>query len=1258
MIEAFNKVSINTDIKKSVEDKRISEKSVSKQQFTKLNEKPSNQKPIYDPTLKIPQYKIRANTDSKSIEKETEKPELKLTTAMEAGSCNIELLPKEIVDILGTMPVQHRNKLLNVLPQVFAKTVKQLKLAVDLNITKETITSPNKSEIATQTSNNMSEQTCPPEFVNVDTDKFLIDPVTGAIIERTNTENENSECLQNEKTIKLMTEDKKEEVNEELSSLKTKTDVLDNIDPSGTIMLANSCPIKQKASNDQTASLRAVRIKSANEKLKSSKNDYIPSATINVEKLSFEDSNKTTLKSNDLKNNQMEVNVQTTLAIQQFEVTSTQQNSCSYKQLSPTFVADIQKSISPVSGPILKSSAVLDISNSDEHTNLHTNKDKVSSDLTLVNVQLVSPNINTCPHNKTETKETNHQIIKNIVKSSSQDKLKSDEIKTLSTSETNQTYELSEATIILKDIDSSMKSSLLKSSTQKPTTQQNHNNGLCALDDDDDPEDDISLATILKQKIANQEKNNSTEKINNSVSRKSVKKRKELSKVNSGNSSEKVRNHTTGFLKKNKNQMLEIKVSPNTKNVSTPEGKMESCVGNQLNVANSQADLKKRSNKKKSKLKAGSEIINFDINKEIDQTSICQSNIEESKSKLTTQKNGEESSFNKLSAESKENDNDNYNNFKINIGKNSREEQLTLNNELTKKHSSFNKSITIDVLKDDNIISKKRVDKNKTEYADCIITLPIENNFHKVANIVSHSTTLLSNNEGIKIKSDSESITNENSKIPDENVDYIINSNQINTENAVSSTNTKNEAIYKFQKNKIKTQHTIEEIIKPHNLNQSLIHAQLDVHEKDNQIINLSSIKGNTEMKESGLSKENQTGDIEKDEITTGEICLLSKFGESSDVPLRRSRRGKSFYAESNVASLGEHLVSDNTSLQHKTPLTKKQVIFSKLLLDEENQFKPSNDVLCAIKEKKDILNVKSDVSPKAETNQSETKSLKRKLLPMVKKKIKKKKTIEEIVQARSNVVNSEKTLNVECIVLPPKSNITITPELPIVIIENDKNHDLILEDHNKISDNETNDLSSKTNLQNVSECQNFNHDVEKTNQQKSHKKKKQLKSMCVLNEKEEIENSLENRDGKQSTCNLNDNVVVPQQAIINDHSQVTISIPRLNIDNSLPENNNKLKFKSEKRKSSKSDKDEPDETSKKCKTDNVVASNECSVQIELHSQNDSANKNILTADDQSIAEELQLLDIQSSQKTQAKSKVKVGKSYSDLEYDDILRIF
>ncbi|XP_045542062.1 uncharacterized protein LOC106717224 [Papilio machaon] len=100
----------------------------------------------------------------------------------------------------------------------------------------------------------------------------------------------------------------------------------------------------------------------------------------------------------------------------------------------------------------------------------------------------------------------------------------------------------------------------------------------------------------------------------------------------------------------------------------------------------------------------------------------------------------------------------------------------------------------------------------------------------------------------------------------------------------------------------------------------------------------ISKIKELTRLKQ---KRNKQSSEIIKSQQTSIGIEKINPL------PLRRSRRGKSMFVDNNSAQSYVSHQNDKPSEQ-KVPLTKKQLIFSKLLLDEERILHPQTDEVIA----------------------------------------------------------------------------------------------------------------------------------------------------------------------------------------------------------------------------------------------------------------------------------------------------------------------
>lgn len=426
---------------------------------------------------KIPQYKIRTSGTA-----DTEKN----PKNSDSEAYNVDILPKEIVEMLYTMPVQHRNTLLNVLPQVLAKTVKDLKLVADPSSSKEFITSYNKSEIATQTSGISLQSICPPEFLNIDTNKFLIDPCTGALTERKQSEDIDSHppCL--EKVIDLTLDERAS--NASLNKVLQNTNLINPIGIDTVHNISKDHTVtKPKGSSEQTASLRAVRIKSSTDKskiFKAENNVLLFNTTVSNERKcnfnEFVDKNVAGLSI-----------AKTTLAIQQAEITSTQQNSCQKKQSTVISTNEPKNYFNSKSPNNVNETAIVDAGIQEQNTALNSSIINIAPNTNSKTEMDIPPDVKIFTNvNADDINVTKENISVPNLKDNVDCRIPQKIVNNKSIEQ-----ELSEMTNI--------QGSSLQSSTQElmgnlkiPILSKQ----LDDSDTDDDEEDNISLAVIVKQK--------------------------------------------------------------------------------------------------------------------------------------------------------------------------------------------------------------------------------------------------------------------------------------------------------------------------------------------------------------------------------------------------------------------------------------------------------------------------------------------------------------------------------------------------------------------------------------------------------------------------------------------------------------------------------------------------------------------------------------------------------------------------------------
>ncbi|XP_026500728.2 uncharacterized protein LOC113404148 [Vanessa tameamea] len=163
---------------------------------------------------------------------------------------------------------------------------------------------------------------------------------------------------------------------------------------------------------------------------------------------------------------------------------------------------------------------------------------------------------------------------------------------------------------------------------------------------------------------------------------------------------------------------------------------------------------------------------------------------------------------------------------------------------------------------------------------------------------------------------------------------------------------------------------------------------------------------------------------------------------ETNLTPLRRSRRGKSLFIDSR-SILNDNSLNTENATEPRAPLTKKQLIFSKLLQDEENHKKPvltttpDNQISESISKasNENIL----DNSRDSEFNNYDTDEIKcnkRKKSPQSKKRLKKKKSVTNVQITNEEPEEQEANEKIICLELNNKtpdsevSSILVTSQL------------------------------------------------------------------------------------------------------------------------------------------------------------------------------------------------------------------------------------
>lgn len=274
----------------------------------------------------------------------------------------IALLPKELVDILGNMPVDHRNQLLNILPQYVStptisstspnssiqtttNTTAPIPTAVSCQQTTVTKATTISQTETTQTTPSIPQPAASPDQLlnahlmksqpNIKYDihsNALAKPMSVLVKPQSSQEDKSTSPQVSPLPGKEISNSDKSGVNDynhapllmtydyKLSNNEAKhvsSDISRSVsipNPNLTNITDNEkCQI-QKKSNDQTASLRAVRIKAPSERQKDSQI---------LKRSSIEQLSKPNIKETDVS----EPIIEKSLAIQQAEVSSTQHNN-------------------------------------------------------------------------------------------------------------------------------------------------------------------------------------------------------------------------------------------------------------------------------------------------------------------------------------------------------------------------------------------------------------------------------------------------------------------------------------------------------------------------------------------------------------------------------------------------------------------------------------------------------------------------------------------------------------------------------------------------------------------------------------------------------------------------------------------------------------------------------------------------------------------------------------------------------------------
>ncbi|XP_023937518.2 uncharacterized protein LOC112045535 isoform X2 [Bicyclus anynana] len=777
----------------------------------------------------------------------------------------IALLPKELVEILGTMPADHRNQLLNVLPQyvststspaLLSNTDESVKCISESSslLTSANTTDPVENELkfeANSEDGRMSDALCSSfknsKFSESSTvsvsSSILLTPPTPQMSERyslqentdihlymrksrvsseektpsnsvdISTLNDSANTLTVKHTSKYndphkiidLTIDENSSGNADVTNFKTilNTHVLEDVAATAII----SKPLVQKASNDKTASLRAVRIKTPSERHRSMLSEnkldkkHNKTHSINIQDNPIKDSDNISPK-----------------AIQQAEISSTQHRpvlktaSCTSNEIPIGENISEDKIIAKKDDD--KATGLLDKSNLvtstlSKETNSSINNDCSAYDIT--NISAETENISS---------SKNHSSDLHI----------NDKIDNI--------QDVTKENVLVE------KQSQLEFSKITPIIEE------------DDSEDDISLAVIVKQKLKN--------------------------------------------LNSDLNHIIKNDVQNNQK--------------------------KKRSKKNKK--------LTFDDKSEFNKSTsteiICETSLNNN-----DRESNESSSIDKIvSGKKRAKKGRRFNSVQtVKLAENNGQ-----NTELKDNQNEINKENNVSSDIDKNIESSEDSTKLKSIDQDPNQSSHVDTTYSSESNNKDCPNPLLKND-------------NDNKNIElNQNCDHLI--------KIISATNIDErqlDAKCNLSQDCLNSSCLKQSLSQPHaNTKHEIRIDSAELPKNTKEIIKCKTNSFNLDdMSEPGKSKEKLvktkkvtiqiSPQANENHITnTDHINTTSELEESCITPLRRSRRGKSLFIDSNVSIAVNPVLRDT---EQRTPLTKKQLIFSKLLLDEAKHNKISLNI-------------------------------------------------------------------------------------------------------------------------------------------------------------------------------------------------------------------------------------------------------------------------------------------------------------------------
>ncbi|XP_028166802.1 uncharacterized protein LOC114357404 isoform X2 [Ostrinia furnacalis] len=916
-------------------------------------------------------YDTMVPTTKDSDEKQSKEKTAGISDLDPETAKKIAMLPKELVEILGTMPVDHRNQLLNVLPQYVSTSAApkndQLNKpgASNVSVVNRGVSPPRMSDFdvkppiryspvsSSQLTHHLSLAQPIPSGSHYQPSDKSVHPDA----EDSKYEDPLPDLSEVDAFIDLTEEDpRKSEIKRVIEEQNNCEIIPTNNEP--VIIASSSKENKQKA-NDQTAILRAFRIKTALERNK------LLSIDINT------GSNTSGIEQQIILNVQCKPDLDAdfdilsdldkTLAIQQAEISSTQHNTiagrCKYPPaISPSsteYSGDESNKNLTRPSPILVTEVVA------KDVEAPTPKrGKVTSSISKN--AIVSPNV-----------ENNLQ---NIVDAGTQASPKSCDIENNDSILISKSTESDKLSCEVIDLEVTIKHNETSIRPKEPK-------------DEDDSEDDISLAAMIKRKQSDQEKLG------------------DMCEVIAQNIKTTQRSHK----KKNKQKKIQKSCKKFAKNESLNDVSLSIPQAKDVNVVQSDS-----SNMNKVDATTNEEELNQSLLKRVKRTprSISTSDT-------------------------------------VNI---QTETVQTIENDQ-------------DINKENNMASTL-INNNKTTAQNYV---PVDIKAHTIKESSPCSLDVADHEdaEGVKINSkltvNQETLTDKTAIVTAINLgDTTAN----NTSKKQSKAKSKKLEFYEPddipQIHKDDVDQTVKDTLESSKIDQDVTLTSVTIDElQSTSDHDINSAVTNKEKKHSRAKKQRHE-DVENlvhegnfSQIVSNDLDI--KESTETLAPLRRSRRGKSLYLES---TLMETELCE-LALESKTPLTKKQLIFSKLRQDDEGTPKPSAHSTpetqnnCEI-ESGDLVTEQTVDTPKLsnidnlfETFEERPKGTKRKISTQLMKKSKKKKSIEE----SDKLKEANNTENLE--------NVDHSAEYPISIkIDFDKEKLESFNDVNEVSIKESNKVT------------------------------------------------------------------------------------------------------------------------------------------------------------------------------------------------------